>query len=157
MIDVTPKHITTIENKTSDDDDFAFVRMQTLKTGQRYTTPTLDAIQIELLGAKDRAEKRQMEILLDTQQIIAEHHQLLRQFADAIAWLDLHTSMARYAREHRYVCPEIITSGTLLGQTTIDQGRHPVIEAHLAATESFIPNDLSIRQSKESDSFHIIT
>lgn len=157
MIDVTPKHIATIESKMTDDDDFAFVRMQTLKTGQRYTTPTLDAIQIELLGAKDRAEKRQMEILLDTQQIIAEHHQLLRQFADAIAWLDLHTSMARYAREHRYVCPEIITSGTLLGQTTIDQGRHPVIEAHLAATESFIPNDLSIRQSKESDSFHIIT
>lgn len=110
MIDVTPKHITTIESKMTNDEDFAFVRMQTLKTGQRYMTPTLDKLQIELLGAKDRADKRQVEILINTQQIIADHHQLLRQLADAIAWLDLYTSMARYAREHRYVCPEIITT-----------------------------------------------
>lgn len=157
MIDVTPKHIATIESKKTDDDDYNFVRMQTLKTGQRYMTPTLDALQKELLSARDRADKRQMELLLATQTIIADHHQVLRQLADAIAWLDIYTSMARYAREHRYICPEIISSGTLLGQTIIEQGRHPVIESHLDSRESFIPNDLHISQGKDTDSLHIIT
>lgn len=157
MIDVTPKHIATIESKKTDDSDYNFIRMQTLKTGQRYMTETLDGLQKEILSARDRADRRQGEILTTTQQIIADHHLPLRQLADAIAWLDIYTSMARYAREHRYICPEIITSWTLLGQTIIDQGRHPVIEAHLDSRESFIPNDLTISQGKSKDSLHIIT
>lgn len=110
MIDVTPKHIATIESKKTDDSDYNFIRMQTLKTGQRYMTETLDGLQKEILSARDRADKRQIELLQQTQQIVADHHLPLRQLADTIALLDIYTSMARYAREHRYICPEIITS-----------------------------------------------
>ena len=50
MIEVTPKNIALIESRKQEGDEyFDFERRQTLKTGQRYSTPYLDHLQGELL------------------------------------------------------------------------------------------------------------
>lgn len=50
LIEVTPKNIQLLESKKVDGDEyFDFERRQTLKTGQRYSTPYLDQLQTELL------------------------------------------------------------------------------------------------------------
>ena len=108
MIEVTPKNISAIESKRIDGDEyFDFERRQTLKTGQRYSTPYLDHLQIELLGAKDKLAKQEALILKDLQsQIISEYHHLA-QLAEAVSYLDVYTSMGIFAKQHQYTQPTI--------------------------------------------------
>ena len=149
MIEVTPKNINLIESrKVEGDEYFDFERRQTLKTGQRYSTPYLDQLQIELLGAKDKLAKQEFLILKDLQaQITSEYHHLA-QLAEAVAYLDVYTSMGIFAKQHQYCQPTI----TSTSWCDILQGRHPVIEAQLGVMDSFIPNDLKI-----DNAIHLIT
>lgn len=72
----------------------------------------------------------------------------MAQLAEAVAYVDVYTTMAVFARQHQYVQPSIQSNG----QHEIIQGRHPVIEVQLGVMESFIPNDLSIHHH-----IHVIT
>ena len=56
--------------------------------------------------------------------------------------------MGIFAKQHQYIQPTLTSNS----ETKIIQGRHPVIEAQLSITESFIPNDLIINQE-----IHLIT
>jgi len=149
MIEVTPKNINLIESRKVEwDEYFDFERRQTLKTGQRYSTPYLDQLQIELLWAKDKLAKQEFLILKDLQvQITSEYHHLA-QLAEAVAYLDVYTSMGIFAKQHQYCQPTI----TSTSWCDILQGRHPVIEAQLGVMDSFIPNDLKI-----DNAIHLIT
>ena len=139
MIEVTPKNISSIEsNKIEWDEYFDFERRQTLKTGQRYSTPYLDKLQIELLWAKDKLAKQELLILKEIQSFITSEYHHLAQLAEAISYLDVYTSMGIYSKQHQY-CQPIITTNTVC---EITQWRHPVIEAQLGVLDSFIPNDL---------------
>lgn len=149
MIEVTPKHITALEaTRVQGDEYFDLERRQTLKTGQRYSTPYLDTLQHKLLSAKDQLAKAELAILRSLQEEIIWQYHDLAHLSDTLAHLDVYTSHALYVRQHRFVQPEIIR-GTGLH---IVWGRHPVIEAHLPVTDSFIPNDLDIDQQ-----IHVIT
>lgn len=89
-----------------------------------------------------------MIILKDLQaQITAEYHHLA-QLAEAVAYLDVYTSMGIGAKQHQYTQPKLVSDKSLC----IIQGRHPVIEAQLGVMDSFIPNDLKIHND-----IHLIT
>lgn len=65
-MEVTPKDIELFEScSVEGDEKFDFSRRQTLKTGQRYTTPYLSELEIKILEAKERLKRREMDILLD--------------------------------------------------------------------------------------------
>lgn len=130
------------------DDYFDFERRQTLKTAQRYSTPYLDQLQDKLLSAKDNLAKQELAILRDLQSEIITHYHHLAQLAEAVAYLDVYTSMGIFAKQHQYCQP------TLSSQDNhhITHGRHPVIEAQLGIMDEFIPNDLHISQE-----IHLIT
>ena len=149
MIEVTPKNINLIESRKIEwDEYFDFERRQTLKTGQRYSTPYLDQLQIELLWAKDKLAKQEFLILKDLQTHITSEYHHLAQLAEAVAYLDVYTSMGIFAKQHQYCQPTITSSSWC----DILQGRHPVIEAQLGVMDSFIPNDLKI-----DNAIHLIT
>lgn len=149
MIEVTPKNINLIESrKVAWDEYFDFERRQTLKTGQRYSTPYLDHLQTELLWAKDKLAKQEFELLKDLQAEVTNEYHHLAQLAEAVAYLDVYTSMGLLAKQHQYIQPTLISQG----ETKIIQWRHPVIEAQLGVTASFIPNDLII-----TNEIHLIT
>ena len=149
LIEVTPKNINLIESRKQEGDEyFDFDRRQTLKTGQRYSTPYLDQLQTELLGAKDKLAKQEFELLKELQREVTNAYHHLAQLAEAVAYLDVYTSMGLFAKQHQYIQPTLISQW----KTNIIQGRHPVIEAQLGVTASFIPNDLVI-----TNEIHLIT
>lgn len=112
-----------------------FVRRQTLKNSERYTSETLKQFEDEILSARDRAQRLEAERYVQLLDALQQHTDSLRRLADALAELDIFCCLATLAQRHDWVCPEM-TSEPLI---QIEQGRHPVVEA-LSPT-SFVPND----------------
>ena len=116
-----------------------YVRKQTVKNAERYTTPELDERQRQVLGAEEEAVRREIELLDELRAFVAEHRDRLDRVADQLATLDVLLAFAEVARSRRWVRPEVSTDQT----TTIDQGRHPVLETLLPAG-TLVPNDLTL-------------
>lgn len=145
-----------LENLTPQEQEkLAIVRRQTLKGNQRYTSPYLDNLQGHILGAREQLKSKELAVLTELQQLLLQHFQALSTLAEKLAWLDLFTSQAIFAREHRLVKPELSENGTI----EIQGGRHLVIEAFLPKDQPFIPNALAIGESKSTHHglIHIIT
>ena len=107
---MTPKNINLIESRKQEGDEyFDFDRRQTLKTGQRYSTPYLDQLQTELLGAKDKLAKQEFELLKELQREVTNAYHHLAQLAEAVAYLDVYTSMGLFAKQHQYIQPTLIS------------------------------------------------
>jgi DNA mismatch repair protein MutS len=116
-----------------------YVRKQTVKNAERYTTAELDERQRQVLGAEDEALRRELVLLDDLRSFVAEHRPQLDRTADIVASLDVLVALADVARSRGWVRPEISTDGRLL----VEGGRHPVLEQMLPAG-TLVPNDLAL-------------
>ncbi|MFM8952289.1 MAG: DNA mismatch repair protein MutS [Planctomycetaceae bacterium] len=116
-----------------------YVRKQTVKNAERYTTAELDERQRQVLGAEDEALRRELVLLDELRGFVAEHRSQLDRAADIIATLDVLVALADVARSRGWVRPEITTDGRLL----VEGGRHPVLEQMLPAG-ALVPNDLAL-------------
>jgi len=114
-----------------------YVRKQTVKNAERYTTPELDDRQRQVLGAEEESLRREIELLELLRLFVAEHRPALDRVAAILATLDALRSLAEVARERGWVRPEIVEQGELF----IEAGRHPVLEDLLPAG-SLVANDL---------------
>ena len=142
---------------------FNVVRRNTLKWGQRYSSPYLENLQVNILKAKDDLRALEFELLEQAQQKIRWWTKQLNEFAERIAWLDLFVSQALLSKEKHFVKPEFIPWESL----TIIEWRHPVIEKYLPLDQQFIPNDLKLNEkwimnsekwmNDDSSFLHIIT
>jgi DNA mismatch repair protein MutS len=115
-----------------------FVRRQTLKNAERYTTEELKGFEDEILSARDHAlslERELFEGLLDRLRGAAG---TLREFSDAVAELDVFCALADSAERLDWACPVMAADRGIL----IEAGRHPVVEA--ALQEPFVPNDVRL-------------
>jgi DNA mismatch repair protein MutS len=113
-----------------------FQRKQTLKNVERYITPELKAFEEKVLTAKVKSlarEKWLYEHLLDE---IQPELIYLQQISQALAELDVLSSLAERAHSLRWTCPEL----SALPGIEIRAGKHPVIAQILQ--EKFIANDL---------------
>ena len=116
-----------------------YVRKQTLTTGERYITPELKELELAISTAQGRQERLELQLfdaLLD--RIAARTDDLLRA-ADALAEIDVLAALAQCAAERGYVRPSFVEESIV----SIEEGRHPVMEAILHA--HFVPNDLLLR------------
>jgi DNA mismatch repair protein MutS len=116
-----------------------YVRKQTLTTGERYITPELKELELAISTAQGRQERLELQLfdaLLD--RIAARTDDLLRA-ADALAEIDSLAALAQCAAERGYVRPAFVEESIV----SIEEGRHPVMEAILHA--HFVPNDLLLR------------
>jgi DNA mismatch repair protein MutS len=116
-----------------------YVRKQTVKNAERYTTPDLDARQREVLGAEDEATRREIELLEELRATVAEHRQRLDRATEILAVLDVLASFAAVARSRGWVRPELSRGGEL----AIEAGRHPILEEILPAG-TLVANDVSL-------------
>ncbi|MDA7886218.1 DNA mismatch repair protein MutS [Pirellulales bacterium] len=114
-----------------------YVRKQTVKNAERYTTPELDDRQRQVLGAEEEAVRRELELFEDLRNFLAQHRERLDCVAEQIATIDVLLTFADIARSHRWVRADISDDLVL----AIDQGRHPVLEQLLPAG-TLVPNDL---------------
>jgi DNA mismatch repair protein MutS len=116
-----------------------YKRRQTLKNAERFITPELKAFEDKALSAQERAlarEKWLYEQLLDALQ---EYVPALTRLARALATLDALCALAERSLTLAWCRPQFMKEPGI----EITQGRHPVVEARLAETNTgaFIPND----------------
>jgi DNA mismatch repair protein MutS len=121
-------------------------RRQTLKNAERFITPELKAFEDKALSAQERAlarEKYLYEQLLDLLQPFVP---ALTQLGSAVATLDALCALAERSITLHWCAPTFVNTPCI----DITQGRHPVVQARLAAThgrshdgsaKTFIAND----------------
>jgi DNA mismatch repair protein MutS len=116
-----------------------YVRKQTLTTGERYITPELKELELAISTAQSRQQRMETQLFEALVERVAARIDDLLQAADAVAQIDVLASLAQCAAERGYVRPVFVEESVV----TIEDGRHPVMEAVLHA--NFVPNDLALR------------
>jgi DNA mismatch repair protein MutS len=116
-----------------------YVRKQTLTTGERYVTPELKELELAISTAQARQERIEARLFEALVERLAARTGDLLQAADAVAEIDVAASLALCAAEREYVRPAFVDESIV----TIEEGRHPVMEAMLRT--NFVPNDLALR------------
>lgn len=114
-----------------------FVRTQTLKNCERYTTPELKGYESKVLSAQDRIVDLEYALFVALRERVAAEIPRIQEAARAIAELDVLGTFAHMAALHGYVRP-VLTEEKVL---RVAESRHPVIEQALADTV-FVPNDV---------------
>jgi DNA mismatch repair protein MutS len=128
-----------------------FVRKQTVKNAERYTTAELDERQRQVLGAEDEAVRRENQLLDELRSFVAGQRQRLDRAAGILATLDVLAALADVARRRGWVRPEISDGGELV----VEAGRHPVLEELLPAG-TLVPNDLELEAGGGGDARAIL-
>lgn len=130
--------------------DKSYIRKQTLKNQERYTTEELENISSIILNGKDKINTLEYEIFNKVIKKILHSTLRLQSLSKMIANIDSLNSFAKIAQKNSYVRPNITDNDEII----IKDGRHPVIEANLSENE-FIANDTNIGQ--EDNLIQIIT
>ncbi|MFW6154568.1 MAG: DNA mismatch repair protein MutS [Planctomycetota bacterium] len=126
-----------------------YTRKQTLKNAERYISDELKRYESEVLTAGERARTLEATLFEEVRQALCAHVPALQAAAEAVATLDVLTSLALLAVRRRWVRPTITQDNVL----AIHDGRHPVLAEQLA--EQFVPNDVTL--GAEADRIMIIT
>ena len=146
FIEVTKSNIALVPEE--------YVRKQTMKNAERYTTDLLKEREREILHAEEKALAREEVIFNDLIEAILEHADALKETAAAMAEIDVLIGWSTLAREWDYCKPQLDHTDICL----IDQGRHPVVEQMmreqrlgLAGTHAFVPNDCRLSSSGKTE------
>ena len=110
----------------------------------------LKELENQVLTAKDRLTALEYQIFTQLREYLAKQAARVQQTAAAVAAADTLCSLAAVAVQRGYCRPEI----TLGREITIENGRHPVVEAMLKDS-LFVPNDTHL--GAEDNQVSIIT
>lgn len=128
-----------------------WIRKQTLANAERYITSELKEYEEKITTAEERILQIEMQLFGG---LINELHDFLSPIqlnAQVIATLDCLAAFAQNALQYNYKKPHLHDGGELI----IKEGRHPVIERGLPASETYISNDISL--DKEEQQIIILT
>ena len=120
-----------------------YIRKQTLTNAERFITPELKEFEDRVLNSEERRNDLEYGFFEKLRQKVAGRVQPLLVTADAVGVLDALAAFAEIAAKNDYIRPEV-NDGPII---SIDDGRHPVVEA-LQKNEPFIPNDTLIDDGK---------
>ena len=152
FIEITNKDIQLFESNlaaisSTNSEKFNIVRRNTLKWAQRYSSDFLEQIQNKVIEAKNALIEQEFLVLEETKNSIIAITNDIYDFSSHIAWLDLYTSHAIFAKENSLNKPKFqsaewkVQNSELLELEILD-GRHLVVEKYLEKDQQFIPNDL---------------
>ena len=130
-----------VTKANTDKVDKSYIRKQTLKNQERYTTEELENISSIILNGKDKIKTLEYHLFNEIIDKILESTSRLQALSKLIANVDSLNSFAKIALKYNYVKP-IINDEPVIN---IKSGRHPVIERNLKENE-FIANDTDIGQ-----------
>ncbi|HET6400293.1 MAG TPA: DNA mismatch repair protein MutS [Candidatus Kapabacteria bacterium] len=128
-----------------------YERRQTMTNAERYITQELKDFEAKILGAEERMQIIEREMIERLRARILEDMQPLQRNAEVIAVLDVLATFSALATKHKWRRPEFNETGELV----IEQGRHPVVEKLLPVGERFTPN--SVMFAPGEFEFYIIT
>ncbi len=113
-----------------------YIRKQTLVGGERYFTPELKEYESLILNARESISELETNLFQRVCRQVATASERILTVANALANIDVFSSLAEVAVRHSYVRPELTTNNEII----ITQGRHPVVERSLIDSD-FVPND----------------
>ena len=122
-----------------------WIRKQTLVQAERYITQELKEYEDKIMGAEEKILTLETRLYNNLVVDAARYIPMLQTDAAEIARLDCLLSFATSAREYRYACP-VVDDSTVID---IRQGRHPVIERHMAIGEQYVANDLYLDTDRQ--------
>ena len=115
---------------------YRYTRKQTLANCERYMTPELHEIEETVLGAQEKSVRLEQGLFIEIRDFLSAQIPRIQKTAVGLKTLDALLSLAVAAVRNHYVRPEITTDGVI----SIENGRHPVVEAGLHSDELFVPN-----------------
>lgn len=128
-LEVTGAHLSKVPDN--------YIRKQTLKNQERFITPELKEYEDKVLRAEERSKALEQELFSTLKEQVAEHVARLLATAEALAEVDVLTSLAALAETAGYVRPQLSEQPVL----SIREGRHPVLDRLMPSGE-FVPNDV---------------
>jgi len=120
-----------------------YERRQTLSQAERFTTKELKEYEEKILTAEEKILEINLKTKEDLRSEVLKRASLLKSLSEAIAEIDVLSTLAFVALENDYVRPEITDSNVII----IKDGRHPVVE-RFVGKERFIPNDVRLDPSR---------
>jgi DNA mismatch repair protein MutS len=124
-----------------------FIHRQTMAGAQRYTTTELADLETKIASAAERALALELRLYDDLVAEIMARRGEIAAAAAALAILDLSAALAELAAEAGWVRP-VVEDGTAF---EISGGRHPMVEAALAATGNrggFVANHCVLAENR---------
>jgi DNA mismatch repair protein MutS len=121
-------------------------RRQTLKNVERFITPELKAFEDKALSAQERGLAREKWLYEQLLENLQPHVSALTRLARAVAALDALCALAERSLTLDWCAPQFVQEPCI----DISEGRHPVVQARIAATSgqtgpsgsrNFIAND----------------
>jgi DNA mismatch repair protein MutS len=122
---------------------YHFIRRQTLKGCERFTSEKLKELEGKVVSAGDRRKEMEYELFRKLREHVAEARPRFMAMAGLLAELDYWRGLAEAASAHDWTRPEL-HKGT---EMVIKAGRHPVVEA-VQGSADYIPNDLVLTADK---------
>jgi DNA mismatch repair protein MutS len=119
-----------------------YMRRQTVKNAERFITPELKSFEDKVLSAREKSLSREKFLYEQLLQQLSGYLPEYRQFANALATLDVLGCFAERADRLNYVRPAFTDQEII----EISDGRHPVVEQ--LSTEPFIANSLSFDKDR---------
>lgn len=116
-----------------------FTRKQTLSNAERFITPELKELELQVLSSKERLADLEISLYRRVLQQIGQSTDYLLALADTISRIDVLSALAAVSVENAWVKP-VIVDGPVI---KIDGGRHPVIEQTLGQN-AYVPNDVKL-------------
>jgi DNA mismatch repair protein MutS len=116
-----------------------YIRKQTLSGAERFFTMELKEYESLVLNAQEKMAELESSLFRQVCQQVGGWGERILATADALAHLDVFSSLAEVAVLHNYCRPKLSDDDVL----SITAGRHPVVEISLGS-EHFIPNDTSM-------------
>ncbi|HWK44998.1 MAG TPA: DNA mismatch repair protein MutS [Stellaceae bacterium] len=148
-IEVTPTHAAKLhaDPHTPTPSGTAFIHRQTMASAMRFTTVELSEIERRIAQAADKALALELGLFDDLVGEATARGTEIGRAAAALATLDVGAAMADLAVDRRW-CRPVVEDGTGFAITA---GRHPVVEATLAASGrdgSFVANDCAFEAGR---------
>jgi DNA mismatch repair protein MutS len=124
-----------------------FIHRQSIASAARFTTTELGELEHKIALAASRVLAVELELFKDFVEMVVAARAVLSNAAQALAEIDVHSSLASIARQRRYVRPRVDDSLAF----TIVGGRHPIVEEALRNQNNhkFAANDCNLSPEKK--------
>ena len=113
---------------------------QGMANGARFASPELVDLNRRIVEAADRATARERAVFAALVARVLDRAEAISAAADALARLDVAQSSARLAEGGAWCRPSVRDDASFC----VTAGRHPVVEAALAGSAAFVPNDCDL-------------
>ncbi len=120
----------------------AYIHRQTMASAVRYTTVELSELEQKISSAAEKALALEVKLFEDLVSEVASRAEAIGVAARALAEIDVAAALAEVAVAGRWCRPRVDDSASF----QITGGRHPVVEAALAASQEsgFVANDCDL-------------